>query len=100
MRKETLSRRLYVGLRQSILSGAYRPGDRLPSTRDLAERNGQSRTVVLAAYEQLLAEGFVEGRRGAYVSEGLRTSPSKPTKVLTKVSLSRFGSLAVSRSGL
>jgi GntR family transcriptional regulator/MocR family aminotransferase len=62
---EPLFRQVYVGLRQAILSGAFPAGDRLPSTRDLAEQLGNSRTVVLLAYDQLLAEGFVVGRGGS-----------------------------------
>jgi len=45
-------------------AGWLRPGDRLPSTRDLARALGVSRTVTAAAYDQLLAEGWVAGRRG------------------------------------
>jgi GntR family transcriptional regulator / MocR family aminotransferase len=90
---ETLFRQVYLGLRQAILSGAFPAGDRLPSTRDLAEQLGISRTVALSAYDQLLAEGFVEGRGGSgtYVSECLGGSgPKKPEKSAT-VQLSRFG---------
>jgi len=39
-------------------------GERLPSTRDLAEQLGISRTVVVLAYDHLLAEGFVEDVEG------------------------------------
>lgn len=45
-------------------AGWLRPGDRLPSTRGLARALGVSRTVTAAAYDQLLAEGWVAGRRG------------------------------------
>ncbi|SDG04021.1 aminotransferase-like domain-containing protein [Klenkia brasiliensis] len=45
-------------------AAGLRPGDRLPSTRDLARALGVSRTVTAAAYDQLLAEGWVTGRRG------------------------------------
>ena len=55
---QPLFRQVYSGLRQAILSGALRTGERLPSTRDLAEQLGISRTVVLLAYDQLLAEGL------------------------------------------
>jgi GntR family transcriptional regulator/MocR family aminotransferase len=54
---EPLFQQVYRGTRQAILSGAIRPDERLPSTRDLAEQLGISRTVVLLAYEHLLAEG-------------------------------------------
>src|SRR5258708_20736873 len=70
-----LSRQIYLWLRQAVLLGTIRPGERLPATRDLAEQLHVSRTVVLLAYDHLLAEGFVEGRHGSgtYVSAGLRT---------------------------
>src|SRR6202453_1328357 len=79
-KNEPLFRQVYKGLRSAILSGALPAGGRLPSTRDLAEQLGVSRTVVLLAYDQLLAEGFAEGRGGSgtYVPEGLgRTRPMK-----------------------
>jgi GntR family transcriptional regulator/MocR family aminotransferase len=60
-----LHRQLYDGLREAILSGRLRPGARLPSTRVLAGDVGASRNTVLAAFGQLLAEGYVEGRVGA-----------------------------------
>ncbi len=60
-----LHRQLYEGLREAILSGRLRPGARLPSTRALAADLGASRNTVLAAFGQLLAEGYVEGRVGA-----------------------------------
>jgi GntR family transcriptional regulator/MocR family aminotransferase len=75
---EPLFRQLYTGLRDAILAGTFRAGERLPSTRDLAEQLGVSRTVVVLAYEHLLAGGFAIGRvgSGTYVpaagSEALR----------------------------
>jgi GntR family transcriptional regulator/MocR family aminotransferase len=60
-----LYRQLYEGLREAILSGRLRPGVRLPSTRVLAKDLGASRNTVLAAFGQLLAEGYLEGRVGA-----------------------------------
>jgi len=62
---EPLFRQVYLGLRQAILSATFSAGGRLPSTRDLAEQLGISRTVVVLAYDQLLAEGFVVGRGGS-----------------------------------
>ena len=60
-----LYRQLYDGVREAILSGRLRPGARLPSTRVLAEDLATSRNTVLAAFDQLLAEGYLEGRVGA-----------------------------------
>ncbi len=56
---------IYRMLRQAILTGELRPGLRLPPTRALSRDLGVSRNVVLLAYEQLHAEGYVEGRVGA-----------------------------------
>lgn len=70
---EPLFRQVYRGLRNAILAGTVRAGERLPATRELAQELGISRTVVLVAYEQLVAEGFAAGRGGSgtYVSAGL-----------------------------
>ncbi|MEJ5913200.1 MocR-like pyridoxine biosynthesis transcription factor PdxR [Pseudokineococcus sp. 1T1Z-3] len=53
-----------AGLRDAASSGVLAAGDRLPSTRELAALLRVSRTVTAAAYDQLLAEGWVQGRRG------------------------------------
>jgi len=59
-----LAVQLADGLRAATAGGTLRSGDRLPSTRELATALQVSRTVTAAAYDQLLAEGWVEGRRG------------------------------------
>src|SRR5262249_43810590 len=68
-----LYRQIYNRLRDGILSGNLRPGLKLPSTRALAADLGVARNTVMNAYEQLLAEGYVEGKRGSgnYVSQSL-----------------------------
>jgi GntR family transcriptional regulator/MocR family aminotransferase len=93
-----LFRQLYSGLRQAILSGTFAGGEKLPSTRDVAEQLGISRTVVLLAYDQLLAEGFALGRAGSgtYVSSGIDGSQLARPLSSTKARLSRFGSAASS----
>jgi GntR family transcriptional regulator/MocR family aminotransferase len=52
-------------LRAAAAAGHLRGGDRLPSTRALAGRLAVSRTVTAAAYEQLHAEGWINGRHGS-----------------------------------
>ena len=52
-------------IRQAVLSGRLPSGLRLPSSRVLAIELGVSRTTVVTAFEQLIAEGFLEGRVGA-----------------------------------
>ncbi len=64
-RRGPLYRRIYEHLRRAILDGELQAGRRLPSSRELAGELGLSRNVVVVAYEQLLAEGYVEGRVGA-----------------------------------
>ncbi len=71
-----LFRQLYVQLRSAILSRRLRPGTKLPSTRELASQLGVSRSAAVAAYEQLLAEGYTSGRHGSgtYISTDLPES--------------------------
>ncbi len=58
---------LSEALRGLILSGAARPGAALPASRTLAAELSVSRATVQTALDQLAAEGFLEGRRGAGV---------------------------------
>ena len=69
----SLNRQIYESLRQAILEGRIRAGQRIPSTRALAETLGVSRLTVLNAYEQLLHEGYLDGRigSGTFVSDAL-----------------------------
>jgi GntR family transcriptional regulator/MocR family aminotransferase len=60
-----LHRQVYDCLRRAILQGMLRAGQRIPSTRNLAADLGVSRLPVLAAYEQLLHEGYLEARTGS-----------------------------------
>ena len=57
--------RIYRQLRDAIVDGRLRPGERLPPSRELAATLTVSRTTVTAAYERLTAEGFLTGRVGA-----------------------------------
>ena len=60
-----LSRQIYMQVRSAVLSGALAAGTRVPSSRVMASRLGVARTSVVSAYEQLLAEGYVESRHGS-----------------------------------
>jgi GntR family transcriptional regulator/MocR family aminotransferase len=66
-------RQIYSAIRRSILSGEFASGLRLPASRLLAQQLGVARMTVINAYEQLLAEGYLEGRAGAgtYVASQL-----------------------------
>jgi GntR family transcriptional regulator/MocR family aminotransferase len=76
---EPLYRQLYFAIREAILEGRLRPGTRLPSTRSLAADLDVSRNTVVIAFDQLLAEGYVEGRTGA----GTYVSATLPEELLT-----------------
>jgi GntR family transcriptional regulator / MocR family aminotransferase len=56
---------IYRQMRQAILDGRLKAGDRLPATRELARSLAVSRSTVTAAYERLLGEGLVESRAGS-----------------------------------
>jgi GntR family transcriptional regulator / MocR family aminotransferase len=64
---------LYAAVRAEILNARLRPGSRLPGSRDLGRQYGLSRGTVVAAFEQLKAEGYLEGTvgSGTYVSRVL-----------------------------
>ena len=64
-RSEPLHRQLANGLRDAIRSGRLAPQTRLPSTRVLAADLGVSRRLVVDAYSQLTAEGFLFSRHGS-----------------------------------
>ncbi len=82
-----LSRQLYQALRLRVLDGRLASGSRLPASRDLAAALQISRNSVVRAYDQLYAEGFIEGRigDGTYIAQ--LPEKSLPIKKLsTKVS--------------
>ena len=60
-------------LREAVAAGTLAGGERLPSSRQLAQVLGVSRTVVMSAFTQLFAEGWLEGRHGSgtYVADGV-----------------------------
>ncbi|MFF0391133.1 PLP-dependent aminotransferase family protein [Kitasatospora sp. NPDC004615] len=60
-----LAGRLTRGLRAAVRDGRLAAGERLPASRVLAAELGVSRGVVVEAYEQLAAEGYLVGRRGS-----------------------------------
>jgi len=68
-----LQKQLYEQWREAVLSGRFTPGVSVPSTRDLARSLGVSRTTVTQAYDQLIAEGYLQTARGSgtYVCSGL-----------------------------
>lgn len=62
---ESKTKQIYSLLREQIFQGVYAAGAKLPSTRDLANEFGVSRALIVNVFEQLIAEGYLEGRQGS-----------------------------------
>ena len=60
----TLVRQIVDGFRRSIDFGFYRPGDMLPSLREVSKETGVSLIVVREAFRRIAAEGYASLRRG------------------------------------
>ena len=92
---------LYEELRAAILDGRLKANTRLPSTRYLAAQHGIARGTVIAAFEPLLEEGYLESRQGSgsYVAANLpdrffhAALAQEPLKTvpLSEASLSTWG---------
>lgn len=90
--RQELWRWLYTELRGAILDGRLKPGVRMPSTRSLGTQYSLSRGTVVAAFEQLQAEGYTrtEVGSGTYVAsgipEGAVAAPRKPATLVLPAS--------------
>jgi len=94
-----IHRQIYDGYRAAIAAGNLRSGQRIPSTRALAEELGISRIPVLNAYSQLLSEGYFESRIGAgtLVSHSLPDQLPQKSVRSPRQNLQRSGPRTVSR---
>jgi DNA-binding transcriptional regulator YhcF (GntR family) len=88
-----LHRQVYLGIRRLVLTGRLSPGSRLPSTRHLANDLRLSRTTVLDAFEQLIFEGYLEGKVGS----GTRISSHIPHDVHTLASATQQNPIPIVR---
>ncbi len=80
-RPRTLRAQLEDGLREAVRSGRLDAGARLPASRALAGDLGVSRRMVVEAYQQLLAEGYLVARAGAgtfVAAAGAAPAPPRP----------------------
>lgn len=81
--RSTLASQLRGAIRRSVETGTLKPGARLPSTRQLATDLDISRSVVVEAYEQLIAEGYLISRRGSGTAvAAIEIPPPTPTSTL------------------
>ena len=94
-----IHRQIYDAWRRGILTGRFRKGDRVPSSRELALALRISRSTVTQAYEQLLAEGYLQTARGSgtFVRGDLHehslpaAAPTRAKLPSPSIKLSRFG---------
>lgn len=63
---EPLYKQIYSQIVDSIDKNILKPGDKLPSSRRLADQLGINRTTVYKAYEELWSKGFTESKQGSY----------------------------------
>jgi GntR family transcriptional regulator/MocR family aminotransferase len=80
--QRTLGAQIEDQLRRAVRDGALHGGAQVPSTRDLARQLGISRRVVVDAYAQLAAEGYLDLRQGARprVSENAASTRPAPAE--------------------
>lgn len=85
--KTSLFQQIYENLRQAILSNRLRAGTKMPSSRLLAQKLKVARNTVMAVYDQLIAEGYLQGkaRTGTFVVENLPSELLETKKVRTSV---------------
>jgi GntR family transcriptional regulator / MocR family aminotransferase len=74
----SLHRQLERGLRDAVRGGRLATGSTLPSTRGLAVQLGVSRGIVVEAYEQLAAEGYLVTRPGGATTVARAARPAPP----------------------
>lgn len=99
-----LYQQVYRALRGDILSGRLASGERVPSTREIADLLRVSRNTAVVAYEQLLAEGYLQARLGAagtvvapvlppdgYMPRPLPRAPSAPSSRPVRPRISAAG---------
>lgn len=97
-----LYRQIYDSIRLSILNGEFQSRMQLPATRQLADHLGVSRMTVINAYDQLFAEGYLEGNAGSgtfvasslpeeYLHTPIVGKKATKQKLARKISLSGYG---------
>jgi GntR family transcriptional repressor for pyruvate dehydrogenase complex len=87
-RQPRLSDKVATLMLDTIVAHELKPGDRLPSERQLGEQFGVSRTVVREAVRSLVAKGVIESRSGS----GLRVASVSPSAVSESMGLYLRGS--------
>ncbi|MPZ81218.1 MAG: aminotransferase class I/II-fold pyridoxal phosphate-dependent enzyme [Actinophytocola sp.] len=81
---EPLHRQIETAVRDGIRAGRLRQGSAMPPTRAIAADLGVSRGVVVEAYQQLVAEGYLTSRTGGYTQVAMgaeaAAAPAPPVR--------------------
>lgn len=87
-----ITRQIADQIRAQCVSGKLRPGQRLPSVRELARQITVNQNTVLRVYERLTAEGLLERRHGdgTYVSDVLPGGKLKEERIALREELRRI----------
>jgi GntR family transcriptional regulator/MocR family aminotransferase len=94
--KQPVNRQIYQVVRAAILSHQLPAGLQLPSSRELARELAMSRNTVTHAYEQLIAEGYLETRAGA----GTFIADTTPDQIADAFDAREAGDLPAGALGL
>src|ERR1051325_9976933 len=87
-----IPRQIVDQIRAACASGTLKPGDRLPSVRELARQITVNQNTVLRVYERLTSEGLLERRHGdgTYVSDDLPSSSLRQQREAVRDELRRI----------
>jgi GntR family transcriptional regulator/MocR family aminotransferase len=96
-----LHRQIYEQWRSGILTGRFRRGERVPSTRELAATLAVSRSTVTESYEQLIAEGYLDATHGSgtFVCRELPDQTLRPGRARTSVQENEPAAVRLSEYG-
>ena len=92
-----ITRQIMDQVRAHCASGALRPGDRLPSVRQLARQLAVNQNTILRVYERLTTEGLLDRRQGdgTYVADHLPPAQMKKQRQLLRGDVQRIAEKAV-----
>ncbi|MCU4121284.1 PLP-dependent aminotransferase family protein [Variovorax sp. N23] len=99
---QSLTSQLAERFAERIRTRLLAPGARLPSVRECARQQGVSPHTVVAAYDQLLAQGLVEARRqrGFFVRDAAPALEARPARDGVPANISRVGGVPADASSL
>ena len=91
----SLQQRIRQMVTEGVLSGRFRPGGKMPSSRGLAAHLQISRLTVTLAYAELVAQDYLaaRGRSGYYISDNAPLASELPAQA-TRVEAAEFGRIA------